>query len=148
MKDKIIQVSTISQLHEIAGFPKPSHPLISIIDVSQWEIKEEMVNKKIMLNLYSIGMKDKSCGLEYGRNTYDFNEGVLYFTAPNQINKITKPQKSNEVNGWVIFFHPDLIRDTSLQSKLDNYSFFGYEVHEALHLSASEEESLNQLQFL
>ena len=144
MNKDIIQISTISELHQMAGFNKPTHPLISIINVSDWEIKEDMGDQRIMLNLYSIGMKDKSCGLEYGRNTYDFNEGVLYFTAPNQINKITKAQEANSVNGWVIFFHPDLIRNSNLQSKIDTYTFFDYEVHEALHLSADEENTLNQ----
>ena len=38
MKDEIIQLKSIGQLHELCGFEKPKHPLVSIIDVSQWEI--------------------------------------------------------------------------------------------------------------
>lgn len=44
--------------------------------------------------------------------------------------------------GWGLFFHPDLIRATSLNDKLKNYSFFNYEVSEALHLSDKEKNIL------
>jgi hypothetical protein len=32
MKDIAYKVQTIGQLHEIAGFEKPKHPLITVID--------------------------------------------------------------------------------------------------------------------
>jgi AraC-like DNA-binding protein len=35
-------------------------------------------------------------------------------------------------------FHPDLIKGTSLGRHIADYTFFSYEVHEALHLSESE----------
>jgi AraC-like DNA-binding protein len=46
--------------------------------------------------------------------------------------------------GWGLFFHPDLIRATSLNEKLKNYSFFNYEVSEALHLSDKEKNILSE----
>lgn len=136
-------ISSIGELHKICGFEKPTHPLISIIDVSQWEITEEMVGVKTTTAYYSIGMKDKSCGLQYGRNHYDFDEGVMFFAAPNQVQQVNKAQKKNEVNGWMIFFHPDLIRNTALGNIIDSYKFFSYDVYEALHLSESEQNTIN-----
>jgi AraC-like DNA-binding protein len=44
--------------------------------------------------------------------------------------------------GWGLFFHPDLIRNTSLNSKMKDYSFFSYEMAEALHLSEKEKQLL------
>lgn len=143
MKQDIATIKSISQLHEIFGFAKPTHPLISIIDVSRWEIHQHFVGVKYTSNLYSIGLKDKSCGLQYGRNTYDFNEGVLFFTAPNQVQSVLKAQELNEIQGWMLFFHPDLIRNTALGKGIENYNFFSYDVHEALHLSDSEQKTLN-----
>lgn len=143
MKEEILHIKSISQLHELSGFSKPKHPLISIIDVSQWEITEEMVNVKMSSNLYAIGLKDKSCGVQYGRNHYDFDEGVLFFTAPHQVQKVVKTQKKNQVHGWMLFFHPDLIRNTSLGNIIDAYGFFSYDVYEALHLSDAEQNSIN-----
>jgi len=143
MAEEIIQIKSISQLHQMMGFDKPLHPLISILDVSQLEIREELVNQKFTSDLFAIGLKDKSCGLTYGRNQYDFDEGVLIFTAPNQVTSVDKAQKVGEIHGWMLFFHPDLIRTTPLGEHIDNYSFFSYDVHEALHLSEKEEQILN-----
>lgn len=142
MHKEVQHIKTISQLHEMQGLPKPTHPLISIVDVSQWEIPEEWIGIKSTTALYSIALKDKSCGLMYGRNMYDFDEGVMIFTAPNQVQSVTKAQRLNEVQGWMLFFHPDLIRHTSLGKNIDNYKFFGYDVHEALHLSDAEQKTL------
>jgi len=143
MKEDITRVQSISELHDINGLDKPTHPLISIIDVSKWEIKKEWVGMKMASNLYSIALKDKSCAMDYGRNTYDFNEGVMIFTAPNQVLSVQKEQKLGEINGWMMFFHPELIRNTPLGSKMDSYQFFSYDVHEALHLSDAEQQIMN-----
>jgi AraC-like DNA-binding protein len=144
MQKEILPIKSISELHAMCGFAKPIHPLISIVDVSQWEIGPELVGKKIVLDLYSIALKDASCGLNYGRNTYDFDEGVLIFTAPNQVTSTQKEQALNEVNGWIILFHPDLIRNTDLGKRIDDYGFFSYDVHEALHLSELEQNTLHE----
>jgi len=143
MNQEIQHIKSISQFHEIFGFDKPTNPLISILDVSQWEIPDTFVGIKSTSDLYSIALKDKSCGLQYGRNSYDFDEGVLIFTAPNQVQSVTKAQKLHEIQGWMLVFHPDLIRNTPLGKTIDNYKFFSYEVHEALHLSNAEQKTLN-----
>jgi AraC-like DNA-binding protein len=44
--------------------------------------------------------------------------------------------------GWGLFFHPDLIRATSLNEKIKDYGFFSYEITEALHLSDKEKNIL------
>lgn len=142
MKSEVIKIKSISLLHEIFEFDKPTHPLISIIDVSRWEISEKYVGVKYTSDLYVIGLKDKSCGLQYGRNNYDFNEGVMFFTAPDQVQSVSKTQALNEIAGWMMFFHPDLIRKTSLGKCIDDYGFFSYEVHEALHLSDAEQRTI------
>lgn len=144
MSEEILKIKSISQLHELQGFEKTKHPLISIVNVAEWEIKEDFVGQKFATDLYAIGLKDKSCGLDYGRNHYDFDEGVLMFTAPNQVTSLNKPQALNEVQGWMLFFHPDLIRTTPLGENIDGYTFFSYEVHEALHLSEKEEQILTE----
>jgi AraC-like DNA-binding protein len=139
---EIQHIRSISHLHELFGFGKPTHPLISLIDVSTWEIPQAFVGVKSTASLYSIALKDKSCGLQYGRNTYDFNEGVLIFTAPDQVQSVTKAQALNEIQGWMLFFHPDLIRNTPLGQTIEDYRFFSYEVHEALHLSDAEQSTI------
>ena len=145
MEKNIIHIKSISQLLEGSGLGKPTHPLIAIIDTANIAFGEEMLGLRISSDLYSIALKDASCGLDYGRNSYDFSEGVLSFSAPNQIFSVTKVQKLNEVKGWMLYFHPDLIRNTKLGTQIDNYTFFNYEVNEALHLSEKEQSVLSNL---
>lgn len=145
MDMNIIQINSIDKLLESSGLGKASHPLIAVIDTAKISIGKEMLGLKVSTDLYSIALKEVSCGLDYGRNSYDFSEGVLFFSAPNQVFTFSKVQKLNEVKGWMLYFHPDLIRTTELASKINDYTFFNYEVHEALHLSEKEQSILNNL---
>lgn len=138
MANEILKIRSVSQLHQLFGFEKPKHPLITVLDASQFVVPREMLGMQITSDLYYIAMKDGNCGMEYGRNHYDFDEGVLVFAAPGQVVSATKEQKADDVNGWMLFFHPDLIRRAPLGETIDQYTFFGYDVHEALHLSAEE----------
>ena len=140
MSDSILHIKTIGQLHDLLGYDKPKHPLITVIDVEKLEVPAEMMQQRMTGDLYIIMMKDGDCGLQYGRNHYDFEEGVLTFIAPNQVVASDGPVSAT---GWMLFFHPDLIRRSNLGTTIDDYTFFSYEVHEALHLSAKEQDILN-----
>lgn len=142
MAEDIIHIKSVTQLHELLGYEKPKHPLISVVDVSKLKITDELINVKIVANLYYIALKNSACGMQYGRNQYDFEEGVLAFTAPNQVVMAKSKVEFDENAGWMLFFHPDLIRTSPLGENIDNYSFFSYETHEALHLSDSEKQTL------
>lgn len=145
MDNTIIHSKSITEIRAVFGLDKPTHPLITILDTRKLAYGEETIGKRFSSELYCIALKDSSCGIDYGRNSYDFDDGVLIFTAPKQIITVKKPQKLNEVKGWMLYFHPDLIRNTVLGSKMDSYSFFNYEVYEALHLSENEQNTLNQI---
>lgn len=145
MSERIIHSKSISELASVMGVGKPTHPLIIILDTAKLAYGEETVGKRFSSDLFCIALKDSNCGIDYGRNAYDFDDGVLIFTAPKQVITVNKPQKLNQVKGWMLYFHPDLIRNTSLGSKMDSYNFFNYEVHEALHLSEQEQNTLNQI---
>lgn len=139
---EIFTIKSISQLHHLNGLDSPTHPQISVIDVSQTETMKGQIGIRACMNLYVIGLKDSSCGNQYGRNHYDFDEGVLFFYAPNQVQTVVKAYEKGEIQGWMIVFHPDLIRNTHLGKTIDQYNFFSYSVHEALHLSEAEQETL------
>ena len=143
MAEQIIRVKSISQLHELLGFPKPVHPLISLVDASKLHISEGDVGTKIIYDFYMVSLKDKSCGVNYGRNSFDFEEGVMAFSAPGQTYTSTQEINKGDITGWMLYFHPDLIRHTNLGNQMDDYSFFNYDVWEALHLSAAEEQTVH-----
>ncbi|AMC11461.1 hypothetical protein Lupro_09370 [Lutibacter profundi] len=141
--DTIIKVNSIEQIHEMLNLDKPEHHLITVINVSDLEIPQEMVGVKIVTHMYCIALKDEHCGLEYGRSSYDFSNGVLLFTAPHQAFSATKPLTKNEGEGWLLFIHPDFFKKSFLEKKISQYNFFEYQANEALHLSKSEINSLN-----
>lgn len=139
MAEQIFRITSISQLHTMLQLDSPKHPLISLIDTADLQVPEQNVGTKVIYDFYTISLKDKNCGVEYGRNTFDFEEGVMTFTAPGQTYTATREIKKGEIEGWMLFFHPELIRNTNLGNQVDDYTFFNYEVFEALHLSEDEE---------
>ncbi|MCB0735557.1 MAG: helix-turn-helix transcriptional regulator [Flavobacteriales bacterium] len=145
MSESIRRFTSIHELMKELDMGSPSHPLITVIDASKMAYGEDVVGIKFTSDMYCISLKDGSCGMEYGRNTYDFNDGVLSFWAPDQVLTMLKPQALDEVQGWLLYFHANLIRNTSLGQKMDAYSFFDYDVHEALHLSDKEQAVLTDL---
>ncbi|HMQ60425.1 MAG TPA: helix-turn-helix transcriptional regulator [Flavilitoribacter sp.] len=145
MAEEILKIRSISELHLALGFPKPTHPLISVINAAELNIDKEMVGIRVAMGLYYIGLKSSECGMQYGRNQYDFQEGVMVFTAPDQVVSPTEEIAENQVEGWMLFFHPDLIRTSSLGQIIDHFTFFSYEAHEALHLSDQEKKTLGDI---
>lgn len=140
MSDQIIHITNLSDAHKMMGIEEPKHPLISVIhweDVSEPTAKGAM---RFMSDFYTVMLKDADCGLQYGRNYYDFNEGLLTFIGPKQVFATTNENFS--ATGWMLAFHPDLIRQSNLGKNIGNYTFFSYDVHEALHLSKKEEAIL------
>ena len=141
--EEIFRVETISDLNATLKQEKPKHPLITIIDFSKVDFTN-MGKVKVSSGFYSILLKNLCPGsLRYGREFYDFQEGSLFFTAPNQVVSLENPDETKDVYGWGLYFHPELIRGTSLKEKFKNYNFFSYDVHEALHLSDTEKDTLN-----
>ena len=91
---------TISEFHESRGLPKPQHPLISVIDVQDLEQYDEPVH--MILDYYSISLKrDFNGKFKYGQYDYDFDEGVMYFIAPNQVFKIEHGKEPFKPKGWL-----------------------------------------------
>jgi len=114
------------------------HPLVSVIDFSKATPRQ---GSKLYFGFYTIILKDLVCGdLVYGRHTYDYQEGTLVFIAPGQIAGTKSNGETYQPKGHGLVFHPDLIHGTSLGKHIQDYSFFSYDVNEALHLSEKERQ--------
>jgi len=143
--DDILHIETISELNKIMGQEEPRHPLIGIIDFSKMDFAHQE-NLRISTGFYTVMLKNLCPGaLRYGRNYYDFQEGSLFFMGPNQVVAMEDPDETQDVYGWGLVFHPELIRGTSLSTKLKDYNFFSYGVYEALHLSEQEKVKLTEI---
>lgn len=145
--NKVIRIESISQLHELIGYEKPKHPLISVIDYSKTKPVISTADLHIITSFYSINLKEgPSCKTKYGRQYYDFEEGSLVFLAPEKAAYIDEDQPEEpESTGWNLCFHPDLIYKSSLSQKISDYTFFTYEHNEALHLSDQEKQKITDI---
>jgi AraC-like DNA-binding protein len=142
------RIKTISEFHHLKKLPTPAHPLISVINV------EDMSNTHVnnpgifVHDFYLIALK-RNCAvkMKYGQQEYDFDEGTMFFTSPNQVfgvehdNSKTAEKKS----GWMLLIHPDFLWKTSLAKNIKQYEYFDYAVHEALFLSEKEEAVMNNI---
>jgi AraC family transcriptional regulator, transcriptional activator of pobA len=143
-----LSIKSISQLHEMLGYEKPKHPLVTIIDYSKLKTSKEYFKVKIVTDFYIISLKTPSPkSLQYGRQYYDFEEGTMMFISPNQVFSLGEFNENNQTQhqGYGLYFHPDLILDTSLYNKIQDYTFFSYSVSEALHISEDENQTFLEI---
>lgn len=141
-------INSISQAHQSVGLAPPKHPLVSVVKPVDFKPTIDFNGLKVINNLYQITLKSKGCGyLMYGKNPYDYEEGTLIFTSPGQVTIFEgeMPARNNIDKGWTLAFHPDLIRKSNLADKISQYSFFNYEVNEALHLSEDELKTIEEI---
>lgn len=135
MENPILNIQTIIEYNDMLGV-ETMHPLVSVIDLSK---SRPMKHLRHTFNFYAVYLKDeKNCDIIYGRQPYDYQKGSVICLAPGQIIGIEDTGEIFQPKGWALLFHPDLIRGTSLGNIMKEYSFFSYEVNEALHLSEHE----------
>lgn len=136
MKD-ILRLDAVTDYNNIVGV-ETLHPLVSVIDLSKTEVYDQTYTH-LNFGIYAVFFKEVVCGeLRYGRGTYDYQEGTLLFIAPGQVVQIARRDQGEKRKGRVLIFHPDLIRGTALGKAINDYTFFAYEVNEALHVSEIE----------
>jgi AraC family transcriptional activator of pobA len=135
--EEILKFETISQYNAFNQH-ETLHPLVSVIDYSKANPRKL---RKSYFGFYAVLLKDVKCGdLRYGKNLYDYQEGTLVFMAPGQIAGVETSDEVYQPKGYGVVFHPDLIKGTSLGKHIDQYSFFSYNVTEALHVSDRERQ--------
>ncbi|MCS3528946.1 AraC family transcriptional regulator [Chryseobacterium sp. JUb7] len=135
--EKIAKIDSVDIYNKLRGV-ETLHPLISIIDMSK---AKAMPAQTLNFGVYAVFLKELKCGeLKYGRNYYDYQEGTLVFISPGQVVGVQPNVTKFEPKGWGLIFHADLIKGTLLGKHIQEYSFFSYESHEALHLSEKERQ--------
>ncbi len=140
-------LNSIQDLHNYFNAPNEvKHPLITLIDFSK--VNRKVYEKQsIKMNLYSIIESDKcACKLTYGQTPMDFANGTLVFFSPGQtMNLEAADYRVNNKTGWGLYFHPEFIKSSYLSETILNYSYFDYQLSEALHLSCKEKDILKDL---
>ena len=135
-------IPSVSEFHRLLSLPEPRHPLVSVINLTKSVFLEDEVWKGFVNRFYCVALKRDAKGkVKYGQQHYDYDKGVLSFTAPNQVQYLDI-ETVECGSGYLLIFHPDFLLAHSLASTINNYGFFSYSVNEALHLSAEEEDDL------
>jgi AraC family transcriptional activator of pobA len=133
--EEIVKIGSIAQYNSMRGVPT-KHPLVTVIDLSK---AQPMPAGSFNFGLFAVGLKEGNYGqLRYGRSHYDYQEGSLIFIAPGQVVGVQPGVDLFAPSGWALLFHPDLMAGTPLGKHIQEYSFFSYDVNEALHLSDKE----------
>lgn len=134
--NEIAKIDTVHKYNEYMGVTT-LHPLISVIRLEECH---SMQLKRFNYGIYYIVLKNVNCGpLSYGINHYDYQDGTIVAVAPGQVFGI-ETDNMIQPKGWALAFHPDLIHGTELGRSIKEYSFFSYDVNEALHISEKERE--------
>lgn len=141
------QINSLSEFYKLLSLPKPLHPLVSVVHVSELHLANVEVWKQFSTNFYTISLKNNiQSKVKYGQQYYDFDKGTMTFIAPKQVQTIERDETNtyNETmgTGYVLMFHPDFLRKHPLATTINNYGFFSYAVSEALHLSEREEKDI------
>jgi len=132
-------INSISDLHRLLELPKPSHPLVSVINLAEIKCYLDTSMKSWIYNFYSICIKKDFKGkMKYGQNYYDFDEGIMTFSSPGQV-IATEVTADLSLSGCCLIIHPDFVRNYRLAKTIKDYGYFSYAVNEALHLSEKEE---------
>jgi len=131
----ILNFKTVGEYNAYIGI-ETLHPLINSIDLAE---VQPMPRARKSYGFYYIILKDTVCGdIRYGQNRYDYQEGTLVFLAPGQVAGDDDNGTLVQWKGWGLYFHPDLLRGTTLAQKMKDYHFFSYETNESLHMSERE----------
>ena len=137
---KILKVSNVGDYIRYVG-EQEQHPLVGIIDYAALSPVRHSLNN---YGVYGVFMHEHlSVDLAYGCGKYDYrNGGTVICVAPGQIGGKEDNGERIDLDGWALLFHPDFLHGTSLEKEIRHFSFFDYNVNEALHTSSEEFEIL------
>ena len=132
-----IHFESISAFMHAIGNNDIRHPLVEVVHLEEVRNSKEFSNLRFTTGFFAVIYKDSRCAtVRYGRNVYDYDNGTLLFFAPDRL--IELEDLADSYKGTMLIFAPDLMQGISMSP----YTFFGYTMNEALHLSERE-----QLQF-
>lgn len=135
-------IASVSDFHRLLSLPQPKHPMVSVINLSESIFLEDEIWKGFVNKFYCIALKRDAIGkIRYGQQYYDYDKGVLSFTAPNQVQYLDL-ENVHCGAGYLLIFHEDFILNHPLATRIGEFGFFSYAVNEALHLSEREEDDL------
>lgn len=133
MTKQPIHIPSVSAFMHAIGIDDIRHPLVEVVHLEEVRNSKDFSNIRFTTGFFAVIYKDSRCAtVRYGRNVYDYDKGTLLFFAPDRLIELEDLADSYE--GTMLIFAPELMQGISMSP----YSFFGYTMNEALHLSERE----------
>ncbi len=140
---KVIQ--SIIEFHRLLSLPEPHHPGMSVIRMEDVTFVDSDIWQQFYSMFYCVSLKrDVTAKMKYGQQFYDYDKGVMGFTAPKQVQSLDLSTVESS-KGYVLVVTADFLSRHPLNTKIREYGFFSYAVNEALHLSEREEATIVDL---
>jgi AraC-type DNA-binding domain-containing proteins len=132
---------SLGDVHRCNNYPEPENPLLTLFTCNPLR---SISSYEITTDFYIIAFKKlKSGTITYGRTKYDHESGSMYFLKPQQV--IQMRDIALDGDGFEIWFHEDYLSGHPLYKEIKKYSYFNYELNEALHVSPKEEKIIWEL---
>ncbi|SFC63239.1 helix-turn-helix domain-containing protein [Spirosoma endophyticum] len=132
---------SLSDVHRCNNYPGPENPLLTLFTCNPLR---SVSSYEVTTDFYIIALKRLRSGeIRYGRTRYDHESGSMYFLKPQQA--IQMRDIALESDGFEIWFHADYLNGHPLHTAIKKYSYFNYELNEALHLSPKEQQIIWEL---
>jgi len=133
--------TSLSDVHRCNNYPEPEHPLLTMFRCNPLRF---VASYEVTTDFYIIAFrKFKSGEIRYGKTRYDHGSGSMYFLKPQQ--QISMKEIALDGEGFEIWFHEDYLSGHPLFTEIKKYSYFNYELNEALHTSPKEQEIIWEL---
>ena len=138
-------IATLHDLQRLAGMAPTQHPGFLVTRLEDLPPLPADYPTEMSYGFYHIGLKRNLNGyVRYGRQRYDFQEGVMGFCAPHQVIGYQSDLPLG-ASGWLLFFQTEFLAGHPVAEQVERCPYFQYQTHEALHLSKAEEESLEAI---
>ena len=139
MEEDIRIVQHISEYDDMVG-AETLHPLVNVVDFSRLPPVRNISFKRLF-GYYAVYLKGRKYSeLHYGRDIYSYEEGTLVFMAPGQVAGAEDDGVPHQMTTRVLMFHPDLLRGTYLLPLMRQYTYFSYNINEALFPTEDEKQ--------
>ena len=136
---KILKVHQVNDYADYIGAPR-LHPLVSVIHYDELEHCRHSLNN---YDVYALFIADEMLeDLTYGRISYDLARHALMCVAPGQIGGKADTGEEIQTRGWALLFDPELLHDTHLGTQMSRYTFFSYNINEALLMTGEQRQSI------
>lgn len=127
--EKVLKVDNVNEYARYVGAPA-LHPLVSIIHYDELEFCRHCLCEYGVYGLFL--MEESPYTIQYGQGSHKVQSGSLMCVAPGQKGGVTDNGEIIHIKGWVLLFHPDFLRGTTLERLIKDYHFFSYYSNEAL----------------